>query len=532
MILEAEAGTEAEHKMGLWKGLKTYPKASAWSIMISFAVVMEGFDVILLSNFYAYPAFVSRFGYPASDGTYQIPARWQSGLGSAASCGQIIGLLANGVIAERIGYRKTMIAALFAMIGLIFIFFFATSLNMLLAAEFLCGIPWGIFQTLTTSYAAEVAPVALRSYLTTWVNACWGIGQLISLAVLRGLLSRTDQWGWRIPYALQWIWPVPLILVAFFAPESPWWLVRRGRIEDAKRSLERLTSRGQDLDLDNTVAMMRMTNTLEKEITAGSSYLDCFRGVELRRTECVLGAWAVQQLCGSAFMSYSTYFFEQAGLSTDKAFDLSMAQYGINTGGTLIAWFLMGGGIGRRSLYLYGCIAMGIALIIIGAVSTVDTQAASWAAAIMLLMWSVGYQFSVGTICYSLVSELSSRRLLIKTINLGRGLYCVLGIVINILSSHQLDPTAWNWKGRTAFFWAGFDLLCVIWIYFRLPEPSGLTFAEIDKLFEMKVSARKFKQTGLDMFSKEKEQLRAVKQAIGLEKEMIKPEVTHVESIE
>lgn len=60
-----------------------------------------------------------------------------------------------------------------------------------------------VFQTLTTSYASEVAPVALRGYLTTWVNACWGIGQLISLGVLRGLLHRTDQWGWRIPYAIQ-----------------------------------------------------------------------------------------------------------------------------------------------------------------------------------------------------------------------------------------------------------------------------------------------------------------------------------------
>lgn len=44
--------------------------------------------------------------------------------------------------------------------------------------------------------------ITLR-YLTTWVNACWGIGQLLALAVLRGLLSRTDDWGWRIPYALQ-----------------------------------------------------------------------------------------------------------------------------------------------------------------------------------------------------------------------------------------------------------------------------------------------------------------------------------------
>lgn len=51
MLVEAEAATQSEHKLGLWQALKLYPKASAWSILISFAVVMEGFDVVLLGSF-------------------------------------------------------------------------------------------------------------------------------------------------------------------------------------------------------------------------------------------------------------------------------------------------------------------------------------------------------------------------------------------------------------------------------------------------------------------------------------------------
>lgn len=51
-------------------------------------------------------------------------------------------------------------------------------------------------------YASKAERLTIR-YLTTWVNACWGIGQLLALAVLRGLLPRQDDWGWRIPYALQ-----------------------------------------------------------------------------------------------------------------------------------------------------------------------------------------------------------------------------------------------------------------------------------------------------------------------------------------
>lgn len=53
------------------------------------------------------------------------------------------------------------------------------------------------------SYASEVCPVALRGYLTTWGNSCWGIGQLIAIAVIRSMFGREDQWAYRIPYGLQ-----------------------------------------------------------------------------------------------------------------------------------------------------------------------------------------------------------------------------------------------------------------------------------------------------------------------------------------
>lgn len=125
--------------------------------------------------------------------------------------------------------------------------------------------------------------------LTTYVNMCWGIGQLIAIGVIRSMVDRNDEWAYRIPYALQWMWPVPLIIGVAFAPESPWWLVRRGRIADAKKALLRLTSlnRETDFDADETIAMMTHTTALEEKITTGASYLDCFRGTDLRRTEIV-----------------------------------------------------------------------------------------------------------------------------------------------------------------------------------------------------------------------------------------------------
>lgn len=286
---DAKRATDNEHSMTLLQGIKLYPKAVAWSVLISTCIAMEGYDVSLLSNFYAFPAFNRKYGEMLPDGSYQVPARWQAGLSNGANVGEIIGLFINGFVSERFGYRYTVMVCLVLVIAFTAIFFTAQSVEVLQVAEVLCGIPWGIFQTLTITYASEVCPVALRGYLTTYVNFCWGLGQIIGVGVIKSMLGRDDEWAYRIPYALQWMWPVPILVGIAFAPESPWWLVRKGKLEAAKRSVLRLTSlnRETDFNADETVAMMVHTTALEEKITKGASYLDCFKGTDLRRTEIV-----------------------------------------------------------------------------------------------------------------------------------------------------------------------------------------------------------------------------------------------------
>lgn len=338
----------------------------------------------------------------------------------------------------KVGYRYTILCSLGFLAAFISLFFTAQNLPTLLAAEILCGIPWGIFQTITITYASEVCPVALRGYLTTYVNFCWGLGQALAIAVIIGMLDRDDEWAYRIPYALQWMWPLPLALAIWAAPESPWWLIRHGKVSEAKNSLERLTSKSgrtgqvitatspnpnedRDFSIDDTVAMMTHTTALESAITSGSSYFDCFRGVDLRRTEIVCMVWAIQNLSGNSFSNYSTYFLEQAGLATSKAYYFALGQYGINMFGVFGAWFLMTLGVGRRSLYLYGLCGLFTMLLILGFLGLApDKTKASFATGGIMLGWALCYQLTVGTVCYSLVGELSTRRLQIKTVALGR----------------------------------------------------------------------------------------------------------------
>ena len=457
-------------------------------------------------QFYAFPQFNQKYGVlDAATNTYQVPARWQAGLSNGANVGEIIGLMINGYVSERFGYRYTVIVCLVLVAAFTTIFFTAQNVQTLLVAEILCGIPWGVFQTLTITYASEVCPVALRGYLTTYVNFCWGLGQLIGIGVIKAMLGRTDQWAYRIPYALQWMWPPFLIIGIFLAPESPWWLVRKGRLEEAKKSLLRLTSKNRetDFDADETIAMMIHTTALEEKITRGASYFDCFRGTDLRRTEIVCMVWATQNLSGNSFSNYSTYFLEQAGVSSANSYNFAMGQYAINMVGVFGAWGLMTVGIGRRSLYLYGLCGLFSMLFIMGFLGLVPAshkEQAGLATGSIMIVWALFYQLTVGTVCYSLVAELSTRRLQIKTVVLGRNLYNIVGIITSVFTPYMLNPTAWNWGNYTGFFWAALAFCCIVYTYFRVPEPRGRTFAELDLLFERKVSARKFAKTEVDVF--------------------------------
>ncbi|KAK4120969.1 sugar transporter [Parathielavia appendiculata] len=508
VIQGAKAATEKEQSMTLAQAVRLYPKAIAWSVLISACIIMEGYDVCLINNFYAFPQFNRKYGEQLPNGEWEVPAPWQAGLSNGANVGELIGLLINGWVSERFGYRWTVIVCLMLINAWTALFFTAQNVQTLLAAEILCGIPWGVFQTLTITYASEVCPVALRGYLTCWINSCWGIGQLIGIGVIMSMLNRQDEWAYRIPYALQWMWPTPLAIGIFFAPESPWWLVRKGKLSEAKAALLRLTSlnRETDFDADETVDMMVHTTALEEKTTSGASYWDCFKGHDLRRTEIVCMVWAIQNLSGNSFSNYSTYFLTQAGLDSQDAYGFALGQYAMNMVGVFGAFYLMHKGIGRRSLYLYGLCGLCLMLLILGFLGLVPEahrREGSIATGSIMLGWALTYQLTVGTVCYSLVSEISTRRLQIKTVALGRVLYIIVGIICSVLTPYMLNPGAWDWSNFAGFFWGGICALCIVYTYFRVPEPTGRSFAELDMLFDKGVSARKFATTRVDVFEED-----------------------------
>jgi SP family general alpha glucoside:H+ symporter-like MFS transporter len=176
----------------------------------------------------------------------------------------------------------TFAVCVIAPAGCIFIQFFARSLPVLLTGELLGGLVLGCYAVTAPAYASEVCPVTLRGIFTAYVNLCFVMGQLIANGVIAGTSTLNSHWAYSAPFAIQWLWPLVILIGLPFAPESPW-LVRQGRIEGVEHALKRLSSR--KVDAKQTLATIIETDRIENEMEAGSTYMDCFKKTNWRRTE-------------------------------------------------------------------------------------------------------------------------------------------------------------------------------------------------------------------------------------------------------
>jgi SP family general alpha glucoside:H+ symporter-like MFS transporter len=150
----------------------------------------------------------------------------------------------------------------------------------------------------------------------------------------------------------------------------------------------------------------------------------------------------------------------------------------------------------QRILYLVGIVDLEICLLIVGFVALSPSEkVAQWVTGGMLVLFTFVYDCILESVCHSLVSESPSLTVYNRTVVLARTAYNVVGILNNINTPRMISPTACGWPGKSGFFFCGSCLLCLLWVFFRLPEPKGRTFAEIDILYERRVAARKFRDT-------------------------------------
>ncbi|KAM0749421.1 general substrate transporter [Meredithblackwellia eburnea MCA 4105] len=496
---EAMAAENADGEETFWKAIKAHPSAVWWSMVVSMCIIMEAYDIALVSNVIAQEAFRKKYGIYVNDSAgYQIRPAWQSSLLQAPVCGSFIGVLIGGSMVARWGFKKTLLALLFWMNLCIFIVFFSVDLPMLLAGQVLSGISWGAFSIIGPAFASELAPLALRSFLTVYIQLCWCAGQFICSGVNYVYRNNTTEWAYRIPFVVQFIWPAPLFFILLFSPESPWFLVRNGRYSEAEKVIDRIKPPGTKTTAE-TLSYMIRTCRIEAEQNSGVSWKDCFKGTDRRRTMIVTFIHVAANFSGVLLTNLGTYFFTVAGLDADKAYGLGLANTGFQFVGVLCSWVLIRY-FGHRTIWIWGTAWNGLVLTLIGILACIpQTNTTRYAQGGLLILMTFSSGATVLPMLWAIVAETASLRLRTMSIGISRDIYYIFACTIGILNSYMLNPAAFNLIGKSAFLWAGSCVVIVVVSYYHLPECKHRSWRELDILFNRGTDARKFSSTKIEL---------------------------------
>ncbi|KAK0723037.1 general substrate transporter [Lasiosphaeria miniovina] len=477
------------------------------SLGFSGTIVMEGYGYALITYLFSFYTFNEKYGVvlPGKfvDGkpVYELEYIWKALLPLVAQFGSLIGIMITAPITRKLGYRRTTQLMLVWSAAFVCMPFFASSVQVLLMGFLIQGIPWGVYQVVSPAYASEVASLQLRPILTTWNNLCWVIGQLIASAILKGFEKYPGDMSFRIPFAFQWVFLSMLMIVISFAPESPYWHLQRQRIPEARATIRKLVRHGSADTADRKLALMQHTMHQESKkegaaAEAASSwkrFTGMFKGVDARRTEIACMAWLIQSMCGSSIIPWAPKLFESAGLAASQALSVNIALPAAGIMGTVASWWLMRIW-GRRQIYFWGQLIMGVFLVGVGLASLAPDNISGWIAGGILTVYTAIYDLTIGPVCYSIVSEIPSIRRRAATLSAARGTYLIAGLVNHFLTPKMvgIDEASWKWGAKTGFLYAGMCVLGAVYTWYRIPETTGLSARALDILFQHKISAREF----------------------------------------
>ncbi|KAK2024865.1 MFS general substrate transporter [Colletotrichum zoysiae] len=385
----------------------------------------------------------------------------------SSQLGQISAMYFAGLSMDRFGYRKTMMFSLGSVMVFLLVPFFAT------AALVTGGYRAGLGIVVGGSFLLDISPLKLRPALTIFVSMCWIFGQLLSTAAIRIVttINDNDVLAYRIPVVFS-------VALARLNPDPAY-------------------------PLDGQVKALELTDKQEKcdQKDSEITYMECFRGVNLRRTMIVVTTNITQQLCGSSLMFYSAKLYQKAGISSSRSYDFTLMQCAFGIICIVASWPLMKY-LGRRTIWLWG---LGGAVILMAGVGVLgcfhDTYVAiTWAIAILLVVFTGVYNLSIGPLAYAINPEIPSTRQKAKTLVIGRVAYLVAGQFNMWLLPKMLEdaPNRWGLGPRAGMVYSGINVIFLVWAYFCLPEICGRPQVAIDELFKRRISARKFPQVEVE----------------------------------
>ncbi|KAH8202095.1 hypothetical protein TruAng_003763 [Truncatella angustata] len=443
----------------------------------------------------AMPAFQMTFAEEVN-GALTIPAYWQSAWNATYNAGMMLGSLAAGWSQDKIGRKLVMTIAIVLASAGIAVAFISSSSREFLGGKILTGIAVGMMQTTTQTYVSEIAPLPMRGIALSMNIIMMNLGFLIAISSTFSRVAIIDPMAYKVLFAAGWAFPGVLAIGLPFLPESPYWLVSKNRKDDAIKALSRLSGPHEDVLARTAQIEATIEHERQKEATS-ATYLECFRGSNLRRTCIILICMYMPQVVGAVLSSNAPYFLNQTGLDSHTV--LMLTQVGISMGvvsAILNIYSMMK--FNRRTLMFFGVGLCCLMYLIMGIGAVLPRSTGSlMTIGIALQFTSITYGPAIGS-SMAVAGEVSATRLRAKSVGIGYTFSCIVSIVWNIVLPYLFNSDEANLGGNIGWIFFGMGLIMLVFLFFFVPETKGRSFDELDILFERRVPARAFAKYDLN----------------------------------
>ncbi|KAL1944200.1 hypothetical protein VTO73DRAFT_3385 [Trametes versicolor] len=439
----------------------------------------SGFDSSMMNGLQAVPTWDAFFGHPRSTILGLLSALY--------SLGSICSLPFVPFVTDRFGRRFAIIFGSVIMVIGAALQTASQDFAMFVIARFLLGfgIPFAIVAA--SSMIGELAYPKERARMGSLFNASWFIGAIVAAGTTLGTFQMPTNWGWRIPSLLQVIPSTLQLIFIWFLPESPRWLVSKGRGEEAYAILTKYHAEG-DINSEFVrleYAEIETTLELEKEQAKGGwKELVATPGMRKRLLICSFLGLATQW-SGNGLTSYFlARILDNVGIHDDRTknlINLAMTCWGFVNGTTLALTVTK---MPRRAAYLTCTIVL--TLIFTGwtvasaQYSITGSQAASRAVIAFIFLYSPAYNMGFNALTYTYLVELFPYHARAKGIAVFQWWGRAAGFFNQFVNPIGIANAGWKYYISYCIFL----LFEVVFVWFLFPETSNRTLEELAFLFE------------------------------------------------
>ncbi|QRD85451.1 general substrate transporter [Aspergillus flavus] len=450
-----------------------------------------GFDNQGFATTQAMDAFDKRFGdYNPGTKAYALDPAWLSLFNSLNYIGFAAGVLIGSQISARFGRRWCMFSM--SCYALITATITVTSGNrdQILAARILNYVYVGMELAVVPTFQSEIVPAQVRGLAVGTYQFSIILGGLIINSICRGTSKIQDDRAWRIPLGLFYIVPAIVLSLIWFVPESPRWLLQKGRVEESQASLRQLRQ-GCFTPEQIHNEFRELQTVLEQEVENGH-WVDLVKGVNLKRTALVFMVNFFQQGTGQAFSSqYGAVYVKQLG--TINAFDMTIVLSLLNLV-SIIGSLAYADRVGRRPMLLASSAVMAAGLLTMGGLGTPSPMTTDLKKGVvgMYVVMALGFSLGWGPQTYVVATELPALRLRDMTLQLGFFVNVISNFVVNFTIPYLADAEYAGLNSKVGLIFGAIAVIAFVCTFLFVPECRGKTLEQIDLMFHSGVKLRDF----------------------------------------